>query len=921
MDRQNSQTRSAVSAEGRIKFLYSLARRSGLLPYLFLLMLSVPFQTDAAIQDASESDRNRAGRMLLEDGVEGLSIVLADVDTPALTFDQEAQIRLLHETYSRQRVALLEDAGSGNPEIIEGALAEQLLLAAAKFLNPAQRFALGGFLEAEVNADLPQDESELREYLRDLTNAVSGRDGDFEVDGFSGRGGRMPNRNEILEIRINDNAFTSEQSRQGRGRTQIITRGGTGTFNADGTFLFADESLDARDPFAEFRPPYQTRDLDLNLSAPLLRNRLTLTGSLRNEFSEDGDTIRALTPSGPVSDGITHPSLQRNYTLRATTQINDNHALTFSFTYGTGHDNNRGVGGFGLPEQGSDREETDYNFQVQETAVLSPTLNNEVRFRWNREKQATIPLTNAPLIDVREAFSSGGSTDRGTEADNSFEFGELLMYTGGNVSIKAGFDGQYSRESSESFDNFNGTFKFASLHDYCYATGFSGINCQETMRIVENALALGITPTFTSDEREVEITGVPTTYSVNQGEPLLAVNQFEAAGFIQSDFRLTQRFTFGVGLRYEAQSNLGDRNNLDPRVGFAYHLGGTTVLRGGSGIFHDRLPTWILGNILRFDGERQRTLIVRNPSYPDPFQQGDTTVRVPSSIQVKAADLAAPYTWHSEISVEKTLPSGLRLTGAYRFVRGIHLYRARNLNAPMDITSPTPRSCTAKQDATTCVRPLPDSGDIVQLESTGNASDHQFRLAFQQRLSFLNIRGNYTARSSYSDTSGPFREPADNYDFGLERGPEDEAHTIDTSINLRLPWNIDANTQFDWSSGEPYSLETGEDDNQDSNDNDRPPGVSRNSLTGPSFFEMGLELSKSFILIPEAERTALDPAAGGGYFGRRSGVRMTIVAVAENVLNRFNASRISGVQSSPFFGLPTRARDGRKVTMSVRFDF
>ena len=861
----------------------SLGCRCRLPYFLLLLILGVPFQTDAAFQETDGTDRIRAGQMLLEDGVDGLSIVLADLTAPPLTFDQEAQIRLLHETYDRQRVDLLENAGDGDPEIIERALAEQLLLAGVKFLNPAQRFALGGFLEAEVNADLPQDESELREYLRDLTNAVSGRDGGFEVDGFSGRQGRMPNRNEILEIRINDNAFTTEQSRQGRGRTQIITRGGTGQFNGDGTFEFADESLDARDPFAKFRPPYQTRDFAVNLSAPVLQNRLTLTGSLRNEFSEDGDTIRALTPSGPVNDGITRPQLQRNYTLRATTQINDNHALTFSFTYGSGYDNNRGVGGFGLPEQGSDREETDYNFQVQETAVLSPTLNNELRFRWNREKETAIPFQNAPRIVVRDAFSTGGSTDRGTESDDSFEFGELLMYTGQNVSIKTGFDGQYSREHSESFDNFNGTFTFSDLATF--------------------------------------VAGEPITYSVNQGDPLLEVNQFEAAGFIQSDFRVTPRLTVGMGLRYEAQSNLDDSNNLDPRVGFAYHLGGTTVLRGGSGTFHQRLPTFILGNFLRFDGERQRTLIVRNPSYPDPFQQGDTTVRVPSSIRVRSSDIAAPYNWHSEISVETTLPSGLRLTGAYRFVRGIHQFRTRNLNAPMDITSPTPRSCTAEQDATTCVRPLPDSGDIVQLESTGKSSDHQFRLAFQQRLSFLNIRGNYTARSSYSDTSGPFGEPADNYDFSLEWGPEDEAHSIDASVNLRLPWNIDANTQFNWSSGEPYSHETGEDDNQDSNANDRPLGVSRNSLTGPSFFEMGLELSKSIILIPEAEGRVLDPAAGGGYFGRRSGVRMTLVAQAENVLNRFNASRISGVESSPFFGLPTRARDGRKVSLSVRFDF
>ena len=893
---------------------------------LLLLILGVPFETDAAFQDAAGDDRIRAGQMLLQDGVDGLSLVLADVDAPRLTFDQEAQIRLLHETYSRQRVVLLEDAGDSDPEVIERALSEQLLLAAAKFLNPAQRFGLGGFLEAEINADLPQDESELREYLRDLTNAVSGRDGDFVIDGFSGRQGRMPNRNEILEIRINDNAFTSEQSRQGRGRTQITTRGGTGNFNGDTTFGFADESLDARHPDAKFRPPYQTRDLELNLSAPVLRNRLTLTGSLQNNFDEEGDTIRAVTPSGLVSDGITLPQFERTYTMKATAQLNDSHALAFSFAYGSGHEENRGVGGFGLPEQGANREDTDYAFQIQETAVLSPTLNNALRFSWGRETETEFPLKDALHIEVKDAFEAGGSTDRGTETDTSFEFGEFLMYTGQNLSIKAGFDGRYTRDRSESFDNFNGTFEFASLHDYCFAIGFSGINCQETMRIVDDALALGITPTFTikrdgREDRIVEITGVPTKYSENQGDPLLETTQFEGAWFIQSDFRLTPRFTIGLGLRYEAQSNLDDSNNLDPRLGFAYHLGGTTVLWGGSGIFHSRLPTYILGDLFRFDGDRQRELIVRNPSYPDPFQQGDTTVKVPYSIRVQSADLAAPYNWHSEISVETTLPSGLRLTGAYRFVRGLHLFRGRNVNAPMDITSPTPASCSADQDAATCVRPLPDRGDIVQLESTGTSRDHQFRLAFQQRLSFLNIRGNYTARSSYSDADGPFSRPADNYDLSLEWGPDDETHSIDASVNLRLPWNIDADTQFNWSSGEPYSRETGTDDNQDSETNDRPFGVSRNSLTGPSFFEMGFELSKSFILIPETEGTVLDPAAGGGYFGRRSGVRMTIVAEAQNVLNRFNASRISGVETSPFFGLATRARDGRQISLSVRFDF
>jgi hypothetical protein len=38
-------------------------------------------------------------------------------------------------------------------------------------------------------------------------------------------------------------------------------------------------------------------------------------------------------------------------------------------------------------------------------------------------------------------------------------------------------------------------------------------------------------------------------------------------------------------------------------------------------------------------------------------------------------------------------------------------------------------------------------------------------------------------------------------------------------------------------------------------------------------------------------------------------------------LNKVNYDRISGVITSPFFGMPTRARDGRQISVSARFDF
>jgi hypothetical protein len=48
---------------------------------------------------------------------------------------------------------------------------------------------------------------------------------------------------------------------------------------------------------------------------------------------------------------------------------------------------------------------------------------------------------------------------------------------------------------------------------------------------------------------------------------------------------------------------------------------------------------------------------------------------------------------------------------------------------------------------------------------------------------------------------------------------------------------------------------------------------------------------------------------------------MTLTAEAENVLNKVNYSRISGVLTSPFFGLPIRARNARQISVSMRFNF
>jgi hypothetical protein len=49
--------------------------------------------------------------------------------------------------------------------------------------------------------------------------------------------------------------------------------------------------------------------------------------------------------------------------------------------------------------------------------------------------------------------------------------------------------------------------------------------------------------------------------------------------------------------------------------------------------------------------------------------------------------------------------------------------------------------------------------------------------------------------------------------------------------------------------------------------------------------------------------------------------RMEFYAQAFNVFNHTNLTNFTGVQTSPFFGLPTAALPGRRMEFGTRFNF
>ena len=131
----------------------------------------------------------------------------------------------------------------------------------------------------------------------------------------------------------------------------------------------------------------------------------------------------------------------------------------------------------------------------------------------------------------------------------------------------------------------------------------------------------GTPPTCTSTNLEDFFAGLPSRGQRLIGTPSIHVRWNSYQGFFQDDWRIVPKLMLNLGLRYaynapfhevnnilgnfdpalgmvqQGQSSVGntlwkpDRKNWSPRVGFAWDVTGkgTTVVRGGAGVFYDML--------------------------------------------------------------------------------------------------------------------------------------------------------------------------------------------------------------------------------------------------------------------------------------------------------------------------------------------
>jgi hypothetical protein len=735
---------------------------------------------------------------------------------------------------------------------------------------------------------LPDDPDEMAEELM----RMAGPGAQIFVNGF--RGGRLPPKDQIQQIRFHTNSFSSEYHEAGMVRVEVITKPGMGGWRGTTNFGFRDESLNSKNYFADEKGAEQMRRYMLNFQGPLAKGKTSLTMSFDGNSSYDSRTINALSGSGAAVTGLAQtPTDAMNFSARVEHLTGATSQLQVEYSRRQNDRSNIGVGDFDLPERAFATDNSTDTFRLRSTNVIGKKVFSELRFSVIDSTLSTTSASTLPTIRVNEAFNAGGAGQMGDRRAREIEIAQNFDFTiGRKHSMRAGLLLEAGWWDSDQRSNAFGTYTFTSLAAYQ--------------------------------------AGLPATYTIRTGDPVVDYSQVKAGWFLQDDFRPAKTLQMSVGVRQELQTQVASRWNLAPRAAFTWNATRKTTVRGGYGIFYDWYESALHEQTIRVDGTHQIDVIVQNPTFPVTDVSG---TRLPASL-IRAASLDQPTIQQASFGLERPLTEWADFRTDYMWTRGSNTLRAINVNAPVN-----------------GVRPDPTAGNITEIQSTGKRASDRFTVALNARYIPRRVLGmvmyQYTNSRNFADQ--PTSLPSDSLNPDADWGPsaQDVRHRIFFNFNAPLANGVRLSLSAQGSSALPYNITTGLDANGDTVFNDRAPGVGRNSARGAAQWSTNIRLNKSIGLggarsgPPNMPMPPPPPPPGGGAMNQRVGggpgggdgpqmvvmeannakYQLNVFLNIQNAFNNVNYNAFIGNQLSPFFGTATSAGAPRRVEVGFSLGF
>ncbi len=863
---------------------------------------------------------------------------------------------------------------------------------------------------------LPNDPVALAAALQAMAGPTDGEGGaQIKVDGFSG--GQLPPKEAIREVRINQNPYSAENEYPGWSGIEIFTQPGSDKYHGSINFNFNDESLNSRNPFAPRRAPFQQRGFQGSLSGPIAPKRASFNFYM-GRYATDNNAVVNATILDPVTlspvlfnQSFLTPQVQLYTSSRGDLKINKKHTLIGNYEYGSGTQNLQGIGGFSLPSRAFRGERSNHTLQLTETALLSEKMVNETRLALSHNTFRQTAGTLLPSLTVADSFFGGGSQiGLASNRQDRLEVQNFTSWSTGKHFVKVGGRLRHIRVESISPGNFGGSYTFAGgpgpvldANDQIVpGAGTIALSSLERYRRTLSFQRAGLSPAQIRG-----LGGGATQFSIAGGNPEARVRQSDFALYVQDEWKLRPNFTISPGLRYENQSNINSNLNLAPRVAFAWSpTWGSgkkpvtsdtkvaqpsaeaksnppapakppkpprykTVMRGGFGVFYNRISEDLVLQSLRFNGINQQQFIVTDPAVLDLFPAVPPIGALTAFAQLQTRrsldeHLAPSASLRSSFSIEQQLDPNFKVTFTYYHTRTQRTMRIVNINAPLAFTG---------------LRPLGESeGNIQESQSNGRTVSNSFSVNLNGTIKKVNFWGNYNLSRSRNTDGGSSSHPFDPYDFSNEwsRSPFTARNSLWAGGYYQTKSLLSINAFMIAMSGRPFDITTGRDTNRDNAFAERPafatdlskPGVvvtplgafdpnpvagqqiiPRNFGIGPSFISLNVGVEKTFkfgrAIPPKSPPpgpgsvVTTSPTAGTTTTGAKPLEKPPVQRpysfgmslYASNILNHANKANPVGNMSSPFFLQSTSlsnnfffgpggvAAGNRQITARVRLSF
>ena len=478
---------------------------------------------------------------------------------------------------------------------------------------------------------------------------------------------------------------------------------------------------------------------------------------------------------------------------------------------------------------------------MSETHVFNPNLVNELRVGYarlkgglfsearNRPEIRTLalpgtrvydqPNMRADFLEVPQVVLAGYNTVAYTgpqiRFDNMYDYIDNVSYSRGAHRMKIGFEGRRSHNNFHDAATPNGRYQFDN-------------------RYTGNAVA-------------DLLLGYPSQTMRQVGDMDTYGRTWYFSGFIQDDWRIGDKLTFNIGLRYEYQTNgyttndrkvtfdaktgviklvgkgdppadvipilnqypgaaikdgtvprggwLDDRNNFAPRLGFAYDVSGDgkTVIRGGGGIFYVNIAQNKTYQATRaFPFYRINNVFANtDPRSPNLFLSDPFPAALLSTgIAGRSVDMnmRTGYMIQQNLNVQRQLDKATVFEVGYAGSKGNHLNRSRDLNA-----------APLGPDSIASRRPFPKYSTIPQLEASASSVFHSLQLRLDRRMaSSFSVLSSYTWSKSLDDDSditgvsgGGQQNP---YNLRDDKGLSvfDRTHRLSNAFLWAIPFGRDA---------------------------------------------------------------------------------------------------------------------------------